>query len=41
MHVQVSESYKFVSHFISLCSRGGGGGGGGGGGFLIEGEIIS
>ena len=24
MHVQVSESYEFVSHFISLCSRGGG-----------------
>ncbi len=26
MHVQVSESYEFVSYFIRLCSRGGGGG---------------
>ena len=25
MHIQVSESYEFVSHFISLRSRGGGG----------------
>ena len=25
MHVQVSESYEFVSHFISFCSRGWGG----------------
>ena len=25
MHVQVSESYEFVSNYISLCSRGEGG----------------